>query len=340
MISQEAAPQVTQANQTPAVPEQTLITTSEPSRACCVHPVSVEDLMKQYTPRYFQGSFFKDDNNTRYDNWLAVAPAKLHGTTCHDQWRRLTLQETRGGFYFGAVLKEIIAKEPSTQFPFSEEPLDKTIPRALFLGDSVSRGAWEVLLSRPSNPAVHLACAPANCYGFDQFRYDDSLSHWLGPCPWDFVQFNVGLHFHPKPNSDWRKEYKREILEVVQKIHQHSPSAKIVIALTTPSPLDTNATYPPDDGSCPHLHKFHKKGFISSMNNVILSFLEGNERIPGLWGINDRYSLMTPNLIQYQKPCDVHYTESGYRRLADQDWRMLVAALNLELEDAVETTMR
>jgi hypothetical protein len=194
---------------------------------------------------------------------------------------------------------------------------------------------WAQLVSLYTNRGVHLAGAPANCYGFKQYRRRNRLSHWLGPCPWDFVQFNIGLHFHPKPKRNWRSEYKKGILEVVQKIHLHSPSAKIVIALTTPSPLDTHATYPPNDGSCPHMKKFHKTGFVSSMNDVIRSLLvlveRNNETIPGLWGFNDRYSLMIQDLVDYQKPCDVHFETRGDERLAQQDWEMVVAALNLSV---------
>jgi hypothetical protein len=292
----------------------------------------VEDLMGQYHPEYFSHDFFVNDQNKTRDNWNAVAPHKIDGGTCTDYWRRLTLQETYGGYYFGAVLNELLAKVNTTIFPFLEEPPagESVVPRALFLGDSVSRGTWERLLSLYSHRGIHLAGAPANCYGFEQYKYQDSLLHWLGPCQWDFVQFNIGLHFHPKPEGDWREEYQQGLRDIVQTIHDHSPSAKIVIALTTPSPLDTNATFPLDDGSCPHLAKFHKTGFISSMNDVVQSMLGGgNETIPGLWGINDRYSLLAPHLVDYQLPCDVHYSEMGYERLAEQDWKTLITALNM-----------
>ena len=299
--------------------------------SCCLHSVSVDDLMRQYPPEYFSRDFFANDQNKTHKNWNAVLPHKIDGGTCSDYWRRLTLQETRGGHYFGVVLKELLGNENTTIFPYFEEARhgESEIPRALFLGDSVSRGTWERLLSLYSHRGIHLAGAPANCYGFEQYIYHDSLLHWLGPCKWDFVQFNIGLHFHPKPEGDWREEYEQGLREIVQLIHEHSPSAKIVIALTTPSPLDTEATYPLDDGSCPHLAKFHKTGFISSMNDVVKSMLGGNETIPGLWGFNDRYSLLTPHLIDYQLPCDVHYTPMGYELLAEQDWKTLVTALNM-----------
>ena len=303
--------------------------------SCCVHPVSVEDLVTERPLDFFmkRSSSFVDKNNL-YENWLAVVPKRISGNRCIDQWMRLTIKESmRNANYLGNILQEIDTNASFTVFPFLTPPSNKTIPRALFLGDSVSVTTWLSLMSRYRNRGVYLAGAPTNCGGFG--KYNNRLSHWLGPCTWDFVQFNVGLHFHPQPEGDWRTEYQQEILAVVQNIHAHSPSAKIVIALTTPSPLDTNATYPSDNGSCPHLNKFHKTGFISGMNDVIVSIFQGNETIPGLWGINDRYSLMAPHLIDYQLPCDVHYRLSGYQRLADKDWEIVASALQISRSAAV-----
>ena len=258
-----------------------------------------------------------------------MAP-KVSGNSCFDQWRRLILQETKGEYYDTKVLKELQQGKANEFFPYYMEPTDKAVPRALFLGDSVSRGTWKELLSDYSNRGVHLVGAPANCGGFGKYMSSRDFDHWLGPCKWDFVQFNVGLHFHPKPDGKpWQDEYKAGIATVIARIRKHSPSAKIVIALTTPSPLDTNQTYPRNDSSCPNFNKFHKTGFVSSMNEVIKRLPSREPKIPGLWGINDRYSLMIPDLVKYQKPCDVHYIQSGYKRLAQQDWETIIAALNL-----------
>jgi hypothetical protein len=65
------------------------------------------------------------------------------------------------------------------------------------------------------------------------------------------------------------------------------------------------------------------------MNKLVKMLSSSEPKIPGLWGINDRYSLMIHDLFKYQKPCDVHYDKRGYKRLAQQDWETLAAALNL-----------
>jgi hypothetical protein len=302
------------------------IEADEESDRCCLYSVSVEDLMRQYPSEFIINGPFKDNNKT-YENWLAVVPKKISGNNCIDQWNRLCLQQTNGhDFYFPMLLENLASNEKVPPYYGFSPPTNKAMPRALFLGDSVSHSTFLVLLSLYVNQGVYLAGAPRNCFGFAD--YYSSLSAWLGPCTWDFVQFNVGMHFHPQPEGDWRTVYRKEILAVVQSIHAHSPFAKIAIAFTTPSPLDTNATTPLDDGSCPHLHLFHKTGLIASMNNEIWAILQGNETIPGLWGVNDRYSLMVPHLSDYQLPCDVHYGPSGYERLAQQDWEVMTTALN------------
>jgi len=123
-------------------------------------------------------------------------------------------------------------------------------------------------------------------------------------------------------------------LDIIHTIHQEKPKAKIIIALTTPSPYDTKATYPNKDPSiCPYYTKFHREGFVSSMNHIIWKIFEDNEKekkkktasIPndrtttvaaGLWGINDRYSHVIQNLFEYQMPCNIHFNDRGYRHLA------------------------
>jgi len=139
-----------------------------------------------------------------------------------------------------------------------------------------------------------------------------------------FSIFYIGAHFHPstfQKGDAWEEDYRNGILYVVNTIHEHSPDAKIIIALTTPSPLDSNATHPADDGSCGNMHTFHPTGFVSNMDGVIRSIAssppsvleEGQEKDDetnttsiisnvsppppdGLWAISDRYSFIMPTL--------------------------------------------
>jgi acyl-CoA thioesterase-1 len=197
------------------------------------------------------------------------------------------------------------------------------LKRIMLLGDSVSRG----IRSRTQQlfkDQANIQGAPANCMGFE--KYQSGLKEWLGYCPWDLVQFNVGLHYHPEfPDNytSWREEYRQGIIEIFKEIRAHSPSAHIVFALTTPSPFDSNATTP-DKATCPHYDKFHKKGFISAMNEVAISLSQELGMI-----INDRYSFVLPVLEKYQNKCDVHFGVEGSKLMATEDWKLFAELLSL-----------
>jgi len=228
----------------------------------------------------------------------------------------------------------------------SSSSRSRRIPRILFLGDSISRGTFVRLVNKTWGKSIYLEQPEKNCKGFDRFlgyqSMNASVMKWLGSEKWDYVQMNIGMHFHPErlnltTGQDWRPIYRMGILKIIHIIHQHDPQTKIVLALTTPSPLDTNATYPKNDSSCPHFAKFHKEGFVSNMNDVIRSIVQENDggtngnSIPGLWGMNDRYSHVVTDLIKYQMPCNIHFTDKGYRHLARKDWSTIVSALNLTM---------
>merc|ERR1712032_19729 len=102
---------------------------------------------------------------------------------------------------------------------------------------------------------------PDNCGGFG--HYSENLLSWLGECPWDVIQFNVGMHFHGDYNISER--YQEGLTMVVEKLRRHSPDASIIFALTTPSPFDSNDTTP-DEATCTNYHRFHKIGFVSKLN--------------------------------------------------------------------------
>ena len=110
---------------------------------------------------------------------------------------------------------------------------------------------------------------------------------------------------------------------VVERIREHSPMAPIVFAMTTPSPFDSNATIP-EESTCPHYNRFHKAGLVQNQNNVVRSIATELNIV-----INDRYSIMQPVLAEYQKPCDIHFSESGYQRIAKHDWSIFVSLLGL-----------
>jgi hypothetical protein len=90
----------------------------EPTNACCLHPVSMEELTKTYSADFFE------DRVDLYQKWLDVAPT-INGSLCHDQWTRLILQEDHGGHYFDLPLTNLRENQTNTtRFPFSTEALN------------------------------------------------------------------------------------------------------------------------------------------------------------------------------------------------------------------------
>lgn len=231
-------------------------------------------------------------------------------TSCVAQWKYTVLENVYSYYleqYFYALEKLDDIKENTVILKYVKSEPDQ--PRILQLGDSVSMSVWRNLQDiNGLNLTVH--GAPNNCGGFDLFK--TNLSSWLGICPWDLVQFNVGLHYWSR-NMTNMTSYISELTAVVSKIRSHSPSAHIVFALTTPSPFDSNLTVP-DITSCKNYGSFFKAGVVSKLNDAARMGLSKMNVT-----INDRYSLVLPFLGKYQRPCDVHYHEEGYRFMAYHD---------------------
>ncbi len=294
---------------------------------CCLRPAV--DMQYKLTPEYFEDkrkyNKYSQTNWTgnEYEEWIAISlklnpnnMSQIH-LDCNTQYSLLVLDQV-SGYYLRWALTELLEMDGKIpMFPFHEEI--PGLPRVLLLGDSISLGI-RTEAQKLFHPLANIQGAPTNSLGFD--RYTTGLSDWLGKCPWDLVQFNVGMHFHPrKHGSSWTRTYRNGIRDIVNAIKSHSPSAHIVIALTTPSPFDSNMTFP-NKASCPHYEKFHKAGFVSAMNEIAVSVAKDL----GVT-INDRYSFILPVLGDYQMICDIHYKDSGYQLMAEHDWEIISSIL-------------
>lgn len=293
--------------------------------SCCLYPVSMEDLLQKYS-----------NNKDVYNKLTDIAPL-VNGSSCRQNWNRLVVLDSLPTKLYDAML---VSKNASTAvdhfYPFvspQQTASAKKKRRVLFLGDSISWGTLSWLMRNMDktdstiHDTIHVQGAPTNCGNFA--RYRRLLDHWLGTCPWDVVQFNVGMHFHPPPNQtagEWKHIYQRETEKLIDRIHSHSPQAKIIVALTTPSPLDSQATSSHLNATnCPSLGLFHHKGFVADMNQVIREHWMKNNSII----INDRYSLLLNNHLEHhQKRCDIHFFDSGYSLLASHDWNVVLDALD------------
>ena len=250
--------------------------------------------------------------------WPRISPFLLEGRKdnvpgaatkdyCRNEWKKFVLNVIGSNNSFYA---QLFVKNNLEYNSFRYVHDDPNLPRILFLGDSVSRGIWTEVynLYHPLSLA-NIHGAPDNCGGFQQ--YEKHLLDWLGECPWDIIQFNVGLHFH---SSDLN-EYEKQITNVVQQLKNHSPDASIVFALTTPSPFDSYGTFP-NRSNCKNYDKFHKKGVVPALNKAILDVITPKLNLT----VVDRYRAVQPLLEKYQNPCDVHFTRQGYQELARNDW--------------------
>lgn len=241
--------------------------------------------------------------------------------SCELQWNLTVLNQSRP-FYLQRQISALAGTSQS-MFPYVADNVGNRAPRVLQLGDSISRGIWTTTQDLFSSKlkTVNLYGAPTNCLGFEQ--YHAFLEDWLGDCTWDLVMFNVGMHFHVTSLTYWRRDYADGLREIVSKIRNHSPSSRVVFATTTPSPLDSNDTMP-DEETCPNFKLFHKAGFVASMNQVAQEVAAELN-----FTIHDRYAIIQPVLGMYQRPCDIHYQQSGYEYLAKNDWQVFLQLLGL-----------
>lgn len=221
--------------------------------------------------------------------------------------------------------------------PMPENPV---LPRALFLGDSISRDVSFMYPKIGTNSTniygPHVICQPmCNCEGFTRFQ--QYLTEWLGKSSWDYVQFNIGQWFWlnyrnndcrfaknddcPNYQKDLktkiREEYQDVLTWILERIRKHSPNAILVFALTTPSPLDFNETYPrePLDEKCTrNFREFAPPGFVDEINNVAREWASNVNVV-----IHDRNKAILPNLTEHQNPCDIHFNERGSKAMAQLD---------------------
>jgi hypothetical protein len=276
---------------------------------CCFAPDSSPELPL---------TFFQDCAKTqKAKGWDTLTERFYHRETrrtdlsrCAKAWSSMFMQQA-GCFYIQGYVRAR-ARNKSTSFDYVTNL--PNLPRVLLLGDSLSRGTWVAVQEMfASSDAVSIHGAPTNCGGFQ--RYNESLDAWLGTCPWGLIHFNIGMHYNGDPNT-----YAVELGRIVTRMRQHSPDAHIVFATTTPSPLDSPDTVP--KSTC-HNH-FHKAGFVSELNLASRVLKLRNVTI------NDRYTMIHPHLGEYQNPCDVHFSQAGYRSIAVHDWQIFTKLLGLE----------
>lgn len=142
-------------------------------------------------------------------------------------------------------------------------------------------------------------------------------------CSWDLIQFNVGHHIKgPQASS-----YETGLREAVKLLRRLAPNALLVFASTTPSPFDSNATFPNFlIGNClKRGHLFLRGGVVPEYNRIAQKVMAEMKV-----AFNDRYSAVNSDLRRFQNRCDIHYNPEGYNFLAENDWDVFARLLRLK----------
>mmetsp|Transcript_14702 Transcript_14702/g.21687 ORF Transcript_14702/g.21687 Transcript_14702/m.21687 type:complete len:378 (+) Transcript_14702:103-1236(+) len=286
--------------------------------------------------------FFEDKREIHMEEWKNISSSVLinpETSYCEKEWQKMILGSflpvSREGLllqrYFGILLRRTY-----DQGNMRYVPDDPALPRVLLLGDSISQNIMGYgILGYSRSPeytqfirdlfhgTANMHVLYNNCYDFENYR-EQLVQVWLGDCPWDVIQFNVGHHFHEEKNetsTEMSTRYHDNLIWVIEQLRTHSPGASIVLALSTPSPFDSIDTYP-NETHCSYFHKFHKAGFISKLNDIARRVASRSNVM-----INDRYQAILPFVGQYQRDCDIHYKDDGNKLLAKNDLGVISKAL-------------
>ena len=177
--------------------------------------------------------------------------------------------------------------------------LAMALPRVLIIGDSISVGY---------TPAVKKELAAvAEVVRIDENGGPTSngvakLDSWLSQGKWDVIHFNFGLHDLKRMENGEPQvaltEYEKNLRLIVARLKR--TGAKLVWASTTPVP--EGKVDPP-----------RIPADVISYNAAALRVMRENAV-----AVDDLYALALPNLAQWQRPVNVHYTDEGSAALAAQ----------------------
>lgn len=195
---------------------------------------------------------------------------------------------------------------------------DPALPRVLLIGDSISMGYTpevQALLEGKAN--VHRI--PEN--GGTTAKGLKSLQAWLGRTKWDLIHFNWGLHDMKCLPEDPRKragpkaagtqrlvsieDYEKNLRELVAQLQ--ATGAKLLWCNTTPVP----------------------EGSGGRIAGEEVKYNEAAARVMKEAGIptDDLHAHAAAKLKDVQLPANVHYSEAGYKYLAEKVAQEIAAAL-------------
>jgi len=222
------------------------------------------------------------------------------------------------------------AKRVRPEFAPVEDDLQ--LPRVLLIGDSISMGYTlpvRKLLEGKANvhrPAAN--CGPTT-------RGVAQIDKWLGDGKWDVIHFNFGLHDmayyndvgkrvepgeggHPQVSLE---DYEANLRRLVARMRE--TGATLIWCTTTPVPEGAKA------------RRMKDVELYNQVANRVMRTMLGEERI-----VDNLYGLALPHLDELQRKANVHFTDAGYQKLAEQVAKTIEEHLPKKLEkDAQHTKM-
>lgn len=207
-----------------------------------------------------------------------------------------------------ALLTGAYAQSPAKPDPLAPIKDEPGLPRVLLIGDSISIGYTppvRELLKGKAN--VHRI--PTN--GGPTSNGLKNIDKWLGNGKWDIIHFNWGIHdlkYMPDGKRQVEPEdYEKNLRSLVVKLK--ATGAKLIWASTTPIP-EGELNPPRSFGKVPEYNDIAKR--VMAENGV---------------AIDDLNTAITPHLVEYQNPKDVHYKTEGSALLAKHVAASIEAAL-------------
>jgi acyl-CoA thioesterase-1 len=182
------------------------------------------------------------------------------------------------------------------------------LPRVLLIGDSISMGY--------TIPVREILTGKANVHrilenGGPTTNGVKNLDAWLGSGHWDAIHFNFGLHdlklMDDGTNQVSLADYEKNLRVIVERLKK--TGAALVWATTTPVP--EGKLSPP-----------RKPEDVLAYNAIAAIVMQDN----GI-AVDDLFLPAGAHQGEWQRPANVHFTDQGYRGLAEAVAQSILDAL-------------
>lgn len=200
----------------------------------------------------------------------------------------------------------------------SADAAEKTLPKVLLIGDSISGGYTKAVV-RLMEGKADVSRIPGN--GQYTGTGVKKIDEWLGEEKWEVIHFNWGLwdmygwEYAKEDRSP--KAYEERLEKLVTRLEK--TGAKLIWATTTPVCPEAEGTM---------LKRFKTELKISP--EVEKEYLDAAEHVMKRHKvlINDLHTLILPELDKFSPaPDNVHFTGAGYGKLAKQVAEVITGVL-------------